>query len=343
MAGGVGVVAIVTLLFCFTLSGAPEAQNAFVLKEPPVALPPVAEGSLTIHFDSLPNENMSAIVKVLGDQLQSKSRRAEAVNGKTKLGFQVTSDFAEIVETLKNDSNYKLVEAVPEQKMIRLEATPQLMVKLAEATAIEQQKELERENLFKMHDVPSPGNEVVEVFNSYRLALLDKDGAKAVSLVDAATIALYEKDRLLALTGTKEELLQLPMMKLMQVLMYRQRMSAEELKTMDGASIFHHGIEQGWIAADTVKNLSTHSSTVILNQAKVGISVNGRPSGYSYSFNREGGQWKFNPVGVMDIVQKSLATLAEQQGLSETDFVCQVVEFVTNQPVTEETWKPIIE
>lgn len=91
---------------------------------------------------------------------------------------------------------------------------------------------------------------LVKVWEDYRRALVERNGAAAVALVTPASVADYERVRQLALTLSRAELLQADTLDRYLVLMLRARLSGTELRGMSGADLLRISVEKGWVGSN---------------------------------------------------------------------------------------------
>ena len=91
---------------------------------------------------------------------------------------------------------------------------------------------------------------LVKVWEDYRRALIERNGAAAVALVTPASVADYERVRQLALTLSRAELLQADTLDRYLVLMLRARLSGTELRGMSGADLLRISVEKGWVGSN---------------------------------------------------------------------------------------------
>lgn len=181
---------------------------------------------------------------------------------------------------------------------------------------------------------------VRDCFASYRAAILSQSGSEAAEKVNQATIDHYEQVRGLALSAPEREVRSLQPYEKMMVLMMRHRVPADLLRGMNGRELLSYGVNRGWIGKEDVMESDVGTVSVSGNQATAQFIKAGKPTPLKYSFTKEGGQWKIDLTALTPAVNLALKQLIEQRGISEDEFLLDLLEGVTDQKPSPKIWQP---
>src|SRR5262245_46781478 len=88
--------------------------------------------------------------------------------------------------------------------------------------------------------------EIVRItFNSYRAAVLGRDGAKAAQYIDDESAALYEKIRVAALVASKAELLKTSLFFQAAVFSVRHHLTKDDIQKITGRDLYGKTVSFG--------------------------------------------------------------------------------------------------
>ena len=186
-------------------------------------------------------------------------------------------------------------------------------------------------------DGPTPH----DVFETYKKALLARDGEAAAVTVSAGTIAYYEEMRKLALTGTRTEVKQRRLIDRLFVVVERVRVPVDELRSSDGRRLLILGVKEGWINAESVERLGVASFSTRGDQATARMAVGGETTPLEMIFRREGGQWRVDLTSLFPAMNFALQTLAKDAGISDDDLIFRSVEAVSGKAVDDSIYDQI--
>lgn len=188
----------------------------------------------------------------------------------------------------------------------------------------------------------SPADEkaVRDCFTSYKEAILSQRGSEAVERVNQATLDYYERMRGLALSAPEQEVRSLSTSDKMMVLLLRHRLPLDLLRGMNGRELFSYGVNQGWIGKEEVMQADLGTIRVSGDQATAVFIKGGQRTPLNYRFTKEGGQWKLDLTATMAIVNQALKQLIQERGVSEEEFLFEIMEAVTGKKVSPQIWQP---
>jgi len=179
--------------------------------------------------------------------------------------------------------------------------------------------------------MPSPEKLIREVFESYRQALIDKDGDKAWYYIDSQTINFFEDLRNKSLTLSYEDMNGLDVMKKFIILRLRNDFNKKQLETMNPKDIFVAGVERGYISNDTIKDIKLNKIEVQGNIASGFVSQ--APKIPSFYFAEANGIWKVALVKNMDMGNAFFEKMLDQSGMTEKEFLIDLLSQVSSSEV----------
>ena len=193
--------------------------------------------------------------------------------------------------------------------------------------------------VFVMLRVP-PQEAVRQSFAEYRRAVMADDGAAAAGQLSAATVQWYGKMQDLALHGSKEEVEQLGPLEKIQVLAFRQRVPADELRAMSPRQLVAYSVTHGWVGKVGTGRSELGPVTASSNTAVANVLVGGKDSGKQYHFVREDGRWLFNQLPTLEDSDDELKHTAAQRDISVDELVQALIESGSGKKITPDLWRP---
>jgi hypothetical protein len=177
-----------------------------------------------------------------------------------------------------------------------------------------------------------------KTFESYKAALLAKNGQKAEPLVDRGTIDSYGELRRLALEGDAATVKKQPMIDRLIIVRMRHQVGAGKLRKLDAAGAFRLGIDSGWVGDESVKQQSLGKITVNGDTARAPLLVGGRKTPFQHAFHKEDGTWKLDVAAMTRSTRGAFEKLAKDSGMTENDFIVYLVSTVSGKDVPASIW-----
>ena len=190
-------------------------------------------------------------------------------------------------------------------------------------------------------DAKADEKEIRDCFNRYKKAVLNDRGKEAVECVDQKTIKYYEDVLEWTKSAKRQEVEQMSFMDKMMVLMLRHRIPQETVRLKSGKELIICGVENGMIGKDSVANLELEAITVNDDFASAKITINGRAAPINYRFAFENGQWKMNLTSILPPAGMAMKAIAQQQGMTDNDFIFFLLENVNGMKPTDSIWEPL--
>lgn len=178
-------------------------------------------------------------------------------------------------------------------------------------------------------------------FQSYRRAILNDDGETAASLVASPTLRYYERMRKLSLRASRIETESLAFGNEFIVLISRSKISAQELREMDGRSYIVYAVEHGWVGKQSVMGLEPGKIQTLGDTAVLHASSSSGKGTIPFTLLREEGKWKIDLVPSMTRANVTFRALARQQGVSEDELLRDLLEAVLGSRPADALWDPL--
>jgi len=196
--------------------------------------------------------------------------------------------------------------------------------------------------LFMLLRAPAtpPDEAVRRAFAEYKRAVMADDGRAAAALVSTGTVDWYGKTQDLALHASKDEVRSLGPLEKIQVLAFRQRVPLQELRTMSPMQLMAYSVAHGWVGKKATERSDLGTIRVSDDTAAATLQVDGKDSGQTYHFVREGDRWVFDQLPTLQGSDDTLKTAATRRGMTIDVFVQTLLESASGQKLTDEIWEP---
>jgi hypothetical protein len=184
---------------------------------------------------------------------------------------------------------------------------------------------------------------VQKTFNSYKNAVLQKNGTDAIKFVDKTTIDYYAKMLDHAKNIKSNELQNLTLLDKLMILSLRHRATSTELNSFNDESLLIWAINSGMIGEESVKNATMGTIEIDGNNAKGQFINNGQSTPFYYKFVKSGETWKIDLTSMFSVSEKGLIQLARQQNMTHQEFIYYLLEMTTGKEVNPNIWYKMIE
>lgn len=174
---------------------------------------------------------------------------------------------------------------------------------------------------------------VRQVFAGFRTAFLAADGRGVASAMSAATIQYFEELRGLAVGGGPQDFAQRPLLDRFAATLLRVRIPAEQLRRASSQELAGSAITSGLVERELLADAEIGEVDVTGDVANGVLTYSGEPSRVSFTFLREGGQWKIDLTPLRELADFALVQMARSRGLEEDQLVFQLARERTGRPV----------
>jgi hypothetical protein len=181
-----------------------------------------------------------------------------------------------------------------------------------------------------------------DAFKGYKQALINHDGEAAAAFVSKGTVDYYGKIKELALRGERQTVAGLPILDKMTVLMLRLTYRADTLENMTATSLFASAVEKELFNMDTVVSSEVGKVKVSGERASITLINRGvENQAFLPLFVKEGRSWKLDSTALFGILGWALEKSAKDSGLSEDEFLVEILSKTTGKEVTNTIWEPL--
>jgi hypothetical protein len=185
--------------------------------------------------------------------------------------------------------------------------------------------------------------QIRKTFDGYKTAILQEQGVVALNFIDSTTIAYYGQVLEHILTTDSAGISQLPMIDRYTVLMIRHTMTAKQLKTMDGKSFFVQCIINGMVGKNSVAKNEIGKISINGNEAKGQLVIDKEELPYYFEFVKETTKWKINLTSLFPLAEQAFSAMLENSGKSDPDFMQDIIQLVSGQPVNPVIWHTLLD
>lgn len=188
----------------------------------------------------------------------------------------------------------------------------------------------------------STEQQVQQVFENYKQALLADDGATAVQYLDKRTENYYTQVLEWTLHADSSTIAGMRFFDKMMVLLVRHRTNDDDLKQMNGRSLMIYSINEGMVGKEGMESNTIGKVSVDGEMALGDFIIAGESSGMQMTFYKEDQVWNLNLTSIFDISEAALLEVVQQTGLSDNEFVMYMLQYVSDEAVDNKIWHPIV-
>lgn len=170
-------------------------------------------------------------------------------------------------------------------------------------------------------------------FEEYRQALLAGNGAAVSDLVSPSTVDYYAELVRLAAAAGPDELAGKSLVDRFAVARLRVDLPTHELAAMDGPAMLAYGVDQGYIDPSSVAHNELGDIRIDGDRGYAQLVAQSQPTDVDFEFVRVGDDWKFDLAATMPIANATFAELAREEGLTEDEFVFEMIEILSGERV----------
>lgn len=180
-------------------------------------------------------------------------------------------------------------------------------------------------------------------FDTYKAALLAGSGTEAVAVIDQNTLDYYRAILDHTLRSDSATVAGLNFMDKLIVIRVRDLMTFTEVSALDENSFFVYAVDNGMIGKEGVANLELGTVELNGSSAKGQVIAGGQPAPIYFDFHNEEGLWKIDLTSIFGISQAALQTVIEDSGMTENEFIFQILEMLNGKQPGIEVWQPLLD
>lgn len=178
-------------------------------------------------------------------------------------------------------------------------------------------------------------------YESYKKAVRAHDGVSAFDVLNAASQAHYQHLVEWIISASADDVQQLPLIERQSVLIARQCVGISELLELKtGRDLFALSVSRGWVNGDALSSFELGTIAITGNHATAPAVIGGEETGEQFRFDREGQEWRIDWTPTDE--QRDLLRLSvEMSGMSETQYLFDLVAKLSGRPISDAIWQPI--
>jgi len=181
-----------------------------------------------------------------------------------------------------------------------------------------------------------------DVFEEYRLSLLDKDGKAVVKCVDKKTIAYYDHLAELIRTADSVTVSSQTILDKVCILSARHRATKEQISSFDGRSLLEFVVTIELIDSAGAAKLDIGNISVRGDSARGQIVHDGQGLTNSFLYYKENGRWKIDLISLFPSTEKTLSdAINGVEGKNVDDLVNTLVQEHSKKPIVGSLWNPV--
>ena len=195
-----------------------------------------------------------------------------------------------------------------------------------------------------------PGLEIRRAYEALERAIVARDVDAALTRVSSASLEEWARLRQLALRGSPEDVEALPPGPRLAVLGVRHVAPVWLLRDGAPRDLAAHAVRAGLADQRAVDRLDLADVAVLDRQRALGqLYAAGFPSGLRVGFVREHDHesareresWRLDLAATLAGVGRIVSQVARTTGLPESRVILNLLEAITNEPVTDAVWSPL--
>jgi hypothetical protein len=188
---------------------------------------------------------------------------------------------------------------------------------------------------------PSDAAQVRQSFTRFAAALAARDADAGQRELSMASFAEWERDRELAMHGTRAQVAAQPPGRRLVVMALRHH--APKFLSRDGSPRALVGYALGSGIADRKSLAMIELGDVVVNGDRAGgqLFASGLPSGFRADFVREDGAWKLDLGASIDAAGRVVTRAAKAAGASEDSVIAGLLMVSSGARPTSQIWEPM--
>jgi hypothetical protein len=181
--------------------------------------------------------------------------------------------------------------------------------------------------------------EVRAVFDAYHAARANNDAAAAMKLVDPENVKHYDYIVQVARSGTRDKIQRMKPYERLQVTRLRNRLTAEELRTLDGQGYMQIVFERGWEGSGDTGTVVTLGPITIKKPRATGVLIaDGEPSGLKLEFVEVEHQWLLNDESLDRLYDGIIERTAARLNTTDDKLILTIESRKSGKSVDRAIW-----
>lgn len=184
-------------------------------------------------------------------------------------------------------------------------------------------------------------NLIRKAYESYKAAILNDKGQKAVKYINSRTINYYSSILTLVKTADSAKIETLPILDKLMVFSIKHRATKKDILRFNGKSLLIYAIKNGMVGKSSVANHAIGEVIMDKGFAKGQFIANGQKTTQYYHFYKEKKQWKIDLTSLFPASAMAFEKMVDESGQNQNDYLFYLLEMATGKKPGPEMWKPI--
>jgi hypothetical protein len=189
---------------------------------------------------------------------------------------------------------------------------------------------------------PSDAAQVRQTFARFAAALAARDADAGQRELSMASFAEWERDRELAMHGTRTQVATLPPGRRLVVMALRH--SEPKFLSRDGSprELVAYALGSGLAGRKSLAMIELGDVAVKEDRASGQLFASGLPSGFRAGFVREDGSWKLDLPTTIDAAGRVVTRAAKSADASEDSVIAGLLMVSSGARPTSQIWEPLL-
>ena len=183
---------------------------------------------------------------------------------------------------------------------------------------------------------------VTEAFYNFQNAVVDENGAKAVTLVTQGTLDRYAVFRHWALHDTQQQLAERKLLEKIAVLELRHLFSADDLLAWTGREVLEELINRGRLNSNLIVNARVGEPVFQDGTCYLRAYDGAQVTKNRYTFFNEDGVWKIDLPSLEGLQENIFEAMVREQNRTEQEILSNVIEEWTAEDPAKDLREPLV-
>ena len=189
---------------------------------------------------------------------------------------------------------------------------------------------------------PSDAVQVKQTFARFTSALAARDSAAGERELSMASFPEWERDRELALHGSRAELAAQPAGRRLIVMALRHHEPKFLAQNGSSRELVGYALGSGIASRKSIAAIEIGDVAVTGDKAAGVLFASGMPSGFRAAFVREGGAWKLDLPATTDAAGRVVTRGAKSAQASEDSVIAGLLMLSSGARPTSQIWEPLV-
>lgn len=188
----------------------------------------------------------------------------------------------------------------------------------------------------------SNDEEFNSVFNTYKFAIIDKNGVSAAECVDSATYDYFVSIKKSVLYDDSALVSKKPLLDQLYIISLRKKLHVDSIKKCSPKDFFAMAVNSGQIGNSLIEKIYFDKLKVIeKNRAYCSIKIDKLESEFDIAFSREANNWKIDITSLIISIEHEIILLLDAQEIHPRTFIENSASKISKPWIVENHWYPL--